>query len=117
AILDPYWIGGTEKHVKRTVLSKLILLKKDTIAPRVSKPSTDAALRILEEGANFSGRGGYKSVPFYNHYNLVKSNDRMELLKRHYRRLLDAAPLYVVNTERMGPSEAQDTGWKIIAGE
>ena len=117
AILDPYWIGGTEKHIKRTVLSKLILLKKDSIAPRVATPSTDAALRILEEGANLSGGGGYKSVPFYNYYNLVKSDNRMELLKRHYRRLLEAAPLYVINTERMGPSEAQDAVWKIISGE
>ncbi len=111
ALLDPYWIG---KHVKRSTLSKLILLQKDSIATKVAKPSTDAALRILEEGSSTTSRGGYSSLPFYNKFTLVKSDERLGMLRRHYKRLLQVTPLYVVNTAIMSAQEAQEAIWKII---
>jgi len=111
ALLDPYWIGGNGKHVKRTVLSKVILLKRDTTAAKVQKPGVDAALRLIEEGGFTSDRGGYQSEPFYNPYQLVRTGDRMELVRRHWKSLLSAAPLVVINTGAMGPEEAKEAVW------
>ncbi len=114
AILDPYWIGGSARHIKRTLLSSIILLKRDTMAPKVDKPSTDAALRIIEEGGYSMSHGRWFSVPFYNPYLLVSDAARMDLLRRQWNRLLDAVPLYIVNTESMELAEAKERIWEII---
>jgi hypothetical protein len=111
AMLDPYWIGGAAKHVKRTVVTKVILLKRDAVAPKVQKPSTDAALRMIEEGGYSGGRGSYQQEPFYNPYQLVRTTDRMDLLRRHWKALLGSAPLVVINTEVMGLEEAKEAVW------
>ncbi len=114
AMVDPYWLGGTNKHIKRTVLSKIILLKRESLGPKLQKPSTEQALRILEEGAVLSPRGGYRSQPFYNPYYLNLNPDRMEQLRRQWKRLLEVAPLVVVNTEAMGLEEAKDAIGKSV---
>ena len=114
ALLDPYWIGGSGKHVKRTVLSRLILLQRDTVSPRVSTLKPDAALKRLEEGAYSYRRNGWRSMPFFNPYLINASSDRIESLQRQWKRLLSAAKLYVVNTELMSPTEAQEAIWKIV---
>ena len=116
AMLDPYWIGSASKHVKRTVLSNIILLRRDTIAPKVDKPSIETALRIIEEGGYSMSHGRWFAVPFYNPYLLVNTGDRIDLLRRQLKRLLNASPLYIVNTEVMGPSEAKDKIWEIAGG-
>ncbi|MFH0766080.1 MAG: pyridoxal phosphate-dependent aminotransferase [Calditrichota bacterium] len=112
AMLDPYWIGGAEKHVKRAPLSKIILLQKDIVASKVQKPSVEAALRILEEGGIPSGRGGWRSLPYFNRYRLAASTDRMEQLKRQWKRLLTAAPLVILNTGTMTVDEAKEKVWE-----
>ena len=114
AMLDPYWIGGAQKHVKRTPLSAIVLLKRDTIAPKASKPSVDQALRMIEEGGYSMSHGRWFSVPFYNPYLLVQDGDRIEILRRQWQRLLKSAPLIVINTEIMGKEEAKEVIWKEI---
>ena len=114
AILDPYWIGGTSKHVKRTVLNRIILLKRDAVAPKVDKPSTEAALRIIEEGGYAMSHGRWFSVSFYNPYLLVNDGDRIDLLRRQWKRLLKSAQLFVVNIEVMSKSEAKNAVLKIV---
>ncbi len=104
-LIDPYWIGQ-DKHVKRTPLARIILLKRESLGAKVTKPSTEAALKILEEGAIVSARGGYRSQPFFNPYLLDVTSERLERLRRQWRRLLDAAPLVVINTEVMRKEEA-----------
>ncbi|NQU06840.1 MAG: hypothetical protein HQ568_12155 [Calditrichaeota bacterium] len=116
ALLDPYWIGGASKHVKRTVLSKIILLRRDAVAPKVEKPSVEAALRMIEEGGYAMSHGRWFSVPFYNPYLLVNDGDRLELLRRQWKRLLNSVALHVVNIEAMGKAETKETIWKIVNG-
>ncbi|HUS88061.1 MAG TPA: hypothetical protein VMW91_01615, partial [Desulfosporosinus sp.] len=111
AMLDPYWIGGAAKHVKRTALSAIILLKRDAIAPKVSKPSVDQALRIIEEGGYSMSHGRWFSVPFYNPYLLVQDSDRIEILRRQWKQLLKVTPLVVINTEIMRMEEAKEAVW------
>ncbi len=112
-LIDPYWIGQ-DKHVKRTTLSKLILLKRESLGAKVTKPSTDAALKILEEGAIVSSRGGYRSQPFFNPYLVEMTSERLERLRRQWKRLLEVAPLVVINTESMRKEEAIDAVGKEV---
>ncbi|MDP8240782.1 MAG: pyridoxal phosphate-dependent aminotransferase [Candidatus Hatepunaea meridiana] len=113
AMLDPYWIGGAAKHVKRTMLNAIILLRKDSMAPKVDKPSAEAALRIIEEGGYSMSHGRWFQIPFYNPYLLVNTGDRIDLLKRQWKRLLKTVPLYVVNVDVMGASEAKESVWEL----
>jgi len=113
-LVDPYWFGGPQKHVKRTQIRKIILLKRESFGAKLAKPSTDAALKLFEEGAILSTRGGYRSQPFYNPFILDISPDRLDQLRRQWRRLLDAAPLVVVNTEVMKKEEALEAVAKEI---
>jgi len=113
ALLDPYWLGGVGKHVKRTVLSAVVLLKRDSIAPRTAKPALEAALRMIEEGGYTVGRG-YQQEPFYNPYQLVRSSDRQDLLRRHWKALLQSAPLYVINGEALGVEAAKEAVWGVV---
>lgn len=114
ALLDPYWIGGASKHVKRTVLNKIILLRRDAVASKVEKPSVEAALRMIEEGGYAMSHGRWFSVPFYNPYLLVNDGDRLELLRRQWKRLLKNTALHVVNIEVMGKTETKETIWRVI---
>jgi len=113
-LVDPYWFGGPAKHVKRTPLGKIILLKRESLGSKVTKPSTEAALKILEEGAILTSRGGYRSQPFYNPFILDLTPDKLDQLRRQWRRLLDAAPLVVINTEAMRKEEALEAVSKEI---
>jgi len=113
AMVDPYWLGSAGKHIKRAILSKIILLKSEAIGPKVQKPSAEQAFRLLEEGAILTPHGGYRSQPFYNPYLLNLTPERMEQLRRQWKRLLDAAPLVIVNTEAMGLEEAKDAIGKL----
>jgi len=121
ALLDPYWIGGAAKHVKRSVMTRLILLRRDTLAPKILNPNSETALKILEEGGSLTKQGGYRSAPYYNPlftppHGLARSSERQDLERRFYHRLLTNVPLTVINTEIMRPIEAQETIWKIVNG-
>ena len=114
AMLDPYWIGAAKKHVKRTILSKIILLRKDAVAPKVEEPEIEKALRMIEEGGYAMSHGRWFSIPFYNPYLLVNTGERIELLRRQWKRLLESATLYIVNTEVMSPSETKEKIREIV---
>ncbi|MBD3170637.1 MAG: aminotransferase class I/II-fold pyridoxal phosphate-dependent enzyme, partial [candidate division Zixibacteria bacterium] len=49
AMLDPYWIGGPEKHTKRTKLRKVVLLKNDGAGRLDETIDTETALRVVED--------------------------------------------------------------------
>jgi len=114
ALLDPYWVGGTTKHVKRTVISNVILLQRENFGAKVTPLKTEAALQRLEEGAYSASRGGWRSMPFYNKYLLGRIEDRTDHLRRQWKRLLNLTSFQVVNTETMSQAEAQDAIWKIV---
>ncbi len=116
AMLDPYWIGSTAKHVKRTVLSKIILLQRDPLAPKTTKLKPDAALQRLEEGAYSAPRGGWKSMPYYNKYLLGRIDEKKDQLNRQWKRLLKNVDITVVNTEAMALNEAKEVVWKEVLG-
>jgi len=114
ALLDPYWIGSTSRHVKRSTINRIILLQYDNLGAKTSILKGDAALQRLEEGAFSSKRGGWRSMPFYNKFMLDKSEDRLITLRRQWQRLLTTSPLHIVNIASMSKQETQDAIWRIV---
>jgi len=116
ALLDPYWIDGPAKHVKRTALSWIFILRYDTVSPPFVEADPEDALRALESGATLGLKRGLspsRAQPFYNPHLLVTNGERMELQKNFFRRLLETTPCYLFNS---GVASAEDI-IKIVTGE
>jgi len=89
AMLDPLWIAGPEKFVDTTRAMKVILLKRD-------KNDRDIARRLeIEEAVQYLVT---QPEQFLNPYLIVKTDEKVEVRKRFFRRLFKLAPCYLVNT-------------------
>ncbi len=116
AMLDPHWIGGRAGHAKRTDLGWLFLLRNDPVAPAAVKLRKDEALRILETGESAGATKALspaKAQPFFNPHLLVTTEERIELQKAHFGRLLDGVTCYLFNSGVAGPEEIKS----IVFGE
>lgn len=116
ALLDPYWIQGPAKHVKRTSLRWIFILRSDTVSPPSVEMDKDDALRILESGEIIGMRqtlSPAKSQPFYNPHLLLKTPERAELQRNFFERLLESSTCYMFNS---GVASAEDIK-KIVSGE
>jgi len=116
ALLDPYWVEGPAKHVKRTSLRRIFLLRNDKISPPFVGVEPEDALRILEYGEIIGARtepGPSKSQAFYNPHLLVKTPDRVEFQRSFFRRLLESTECYLFNS---GVASSDDI-LRIITGE
>lgn len=116
AMLDPYWIGGPDKHVKRTNVKRVLLFTKDPIAPAIKKVDSDEALSAVEQGSGGQVGGTYRNTPFYNSHFLVKTSNRMELQRRNFRKLFAVADVYQVNTAVESYDMIQNRLCHLLAG-
>ena len=113
AVVDPAWIGGPEKYVKRTNVRRVVLLVRDDALPVMEKLDGEEAIQILEEGRyqTFSPDGisvtASKTIPYFNPYLLLKTPERLELQKRYFKQLFKIAPCYLVNTAKGSIEEVQ----------
>jgi len=101
ALLDPYWIDGPAKHVKRTELYWIFLLRFDSSSPPVVKMEKEDALRILESGESPGLRtsiGPLKNQPFYNPHLLLTTPERIQYQKNFFRELLENTDCYMINS-------------------
>jgi hypothetical protein len=108
ALLDPYWIEGPTKHVKRTQLRWIFLLRFDSTSPPAVKMEVEDALRILESGESPGLRttiGPLKNQPFYNPHLLLTTPERMDYQKNFFRELLENTSCYLINS---GMATAED---------
>ena len=99
AMLDPYWIGGMQKHVKRIDLRAVFILTNDPMAKAISIMDSADAIQLLESGFS-SGAiqyGSIKSEAFYNPHLLIKSQERIDVQKRLFEKLFKVAQVYQVN--------------------
>ena len=96
AMLDPYWLGGMARHVKRIDVRHVMIMRNDPVSAAFAKLSPDDALHILEGGYPAGPQGG-KQEPFYNPHLLIKTDDRMEKQKSMFGRLLQSAQAYQLN--------------------
>ncbi len=101
ALLDPYWIEGPAKHVKRTQLRWIFILRSDTSSPSLVRMEVEDALRILESGESPGWKtvlSPAKSQPFYNPHLLITSPERIEYQKNFFRKLLQHTTCYLFNS-------------------
>ncbi len=111
ALLDPYWIKGAEKHVKRSSLSWLFILRKDNVSPPSVKLEAEDALRMLESGESLGTLpeiGPAKRNPFYNPHILLTTPDRMESQRDFYKRLLENTSCFLINSGQAKPDHILD---------
>jgi aspartate/methionine/tyrosine aminotransferase len=100
AMLDPYWLGGPDKHTKRTTLRSVILLRREPVAPAVEELTAQSALALLDRAAE-----GQRSVPLLNPYLLVRNSARMEQRRQMYSRLFASCKVFSINTAA-GPAQS-----------
>lgn len=101
AMLDPHWIGGKTAHARRTTLSWIFLLRYDTSSPAAIRLEKEEALRILESGEALGLKKSLSPArpqPYYNPHLLVTTEERLELQKAFFSRLLDVVPCYLFNS-------------------
>ncbi|HZX11261.1 MAG TPA: pyridoxal phosphate-dependent aminotransferase [Acidobacteriota bacterium] len=111
AMLDPYWIKGPAKHVKRSSLRWLFILRKDNVSPPSVKMETEDALRMLESGERLGTLpevGPAKRNPFYNPHILLTTPDRMESQKEFYKKLLESTHCFLINSGQAEPEHLLD---------
>ncbi len=98
AMLDPYWIGGLEKHQRRTSLKNIVIFHDEAMSGKpVEILPPDKALEVLEKGV--TGMKGAMSAKesFFNPHTLARSEERMELQRALFRRLLSLTKVYYIN--------------------
>ncbi len=100
AMLDPYWIGGMNKHVKRIDIRTVFILKNDPIGAVLTKLDGEDAIQMMASGIATGAvePGISKIAPFYNPHLLPDSPQRIELQKRSFRKLFKVAKCYQLNT-------------------
>ena len=119
-LLDPYWVGGAKKHIKRTYVKFILLLRYDLTSPIIEEIDIEDALRILETGQTpglARSLSTLKTQPFFNPYLLFKNSDRIEIQKEFYRHLLSSSKFYLFNTGGGSFEEVQEQLKKIILSE
>lgn len=103
AMLDPYWIGGMNKHVKRTDLRTVFLLVNEPAGAILQETDKASALTMIESGTS-SGHAE-QSAPFYNPHLLLTDSESYERQKRGFEQLLHQANVYKLNTGAGSPAE------------
>jgi hypothetical protein len=104
AIVDPNWIGGPDKYMRRTRINHVFILKRDPVSPAFEDLETEPAVKLLETGRyqintpGVTGYGSFHNQPFFNPYLLAESRERTELQKNYFRRLFAVARPYAINT-------------------
>jgi len=99
AMLDPYWIGGNEKHTRRTSVKNVIIFHKENLGKPMEILSPDKAMEVIEAGKTGMKAGGGADEMFFNPHLLVRTSERVELQKRFFRRLFNTAKVYYINAE------------------
>jgi len=89
AMLDPLWIAGPEKFVDTTRAMKVILLRRDKNDPEIARRLE------IEEAVQYLVA---QPEQFLNPYLIVKTDEKVDVRKRFFRRLFRLAPCYLVNT-------------------
>jgi len=107
ALVDPAWVGGPERYIKRSRLKTIAFLCYEPNAPALEKLSNDAALEYVTEGKYRTpsgvGMSPYKYQPFFNPYILSNSVDQMDLQRRNFHQLFRVTDAYKVNIAAIPP--------------
>jgi len=95
-MLDPYWLGGASRHVRRTSPRLVVLLAKDPVLPMAQQVDAREAARLVASGQLPGGTG--KAFPFLNPHLVGTDAARADLLRAQHERLFAATKVVVLNT-------------------
>ncbi|MBN1939353.1 MAG: pyridoxal phosphate-dependent aminotransferase [Candidatus Aminicenantes bacterium] len=109
ALLDPEWLGPSAAP-RRTALRWIFLLRNDSVSQAVEEVSLDEALRILERGETpgLKKSAAARPQPFFNPFFLESTDDRVELEKDFYRRLLPNVRTFLFNSGTAGIDQIKE---------
>ncbi|WP_457565227.1 pyridoxal phosphate-dependent aminotransferase [Caldithrix abyssi] len=118
AMLDPYWIGGMERHVKRIDLQFLFLLTNDPLAEPLKELDAEHALQLLRRGSSSGAAmpGQGKDQPFYNPYLLPHDELRLKQHQERFLRLLQFVKVVQLNTANQTPARLAERLKEMITG-
>ncbi len=107
ALVDPAWINGPQRYVKRTRVKTVVMLHHEPNAPAIEKLTQADALDYITAG-NYRvpeehGLSPFKTQPFFNPYILTSSADQEDLQRRNFHQLFRVAAAYKVNIASMPP--------------
>jgi len=107
AMVDPAWVAGPDRYVKRSRLKTVVILAYEPNAPAVSKLSDEEALDMVTQGKyrlpSGAGMTPYKTQPFFNPYMLAPSVDEEDLQRRNFHQLFRVVDAYKVNIAAIPP--------------
>jgi aspartate/methionine/tyrosine aminotransferase len=95
-LLDPYWLGGADRHARRTYPKVSVFLAKDPVLPSVKELAPAEAARILASG-QFPGAAS-RSAPFLDPNAIGMDLGRTEALQGQYERLFHGTRTVLLNT-------------------
>jgi aspartate/methionine/tyrosine aminotransferase len=95
-MLDPYWLGGGRRHVRRTIPRVSVLLASDPAMPLVKEVDAREGARLLGGGA-LPGLTG-KAWPFANPHLTAPDMARTDRLREGHERLFAATRVLLLNT-------------------
>ena len=98
AILDPYWVGGLEKHSRRTSVKNVVILHNESLSQPITKLDPKKAVEIIESGRSGMNTPGMQEN-FFNPHLLVRNSDRIDLQKRFFKRLFSLVNVYYVSAD------------------
>ncbi len=104
-MLDPYWLGGAKRHVRRTAPRLCVLLAKDPVLPSVQELSAGDAARQLAVG-HMPGLSGTRPVPFLDPHRGFFAGPAADAVRTQYERLFSGTRCVLLNTA-VGSPEAQ----------
>jgi len=112
AMLDPYWIGGMRKHVKRVDLRTVFLLTNEPTGSVLKETDRAWALNVIESG--MAAGQAKQGAPFYNPHLLLSDGARHERQKRGFEQLLHHTAVYRLNTGVASPDEAVSAVLEVV---
>lgn len=104
-MLDPYWLGGSKRHVRRTAPRLCVLLAKDPVLPAMRDLSASDAARQLASG-HLPGLSGASPVTFLDPHRSWLSGPAADAIRGQYERLFAGSRCVLLNTA-IGSPEAQ----------
>ncbi len=94
-MVDPYWLGGGTRHVRRTAPRVAVLLAADPVLPSVQELEPREAARMLA-GGQLPGISG-KAIPFLNPHLAGLDTARADVLRAQHERLFESTRTVLVN--------------------
>ncbi len=109
ALLDPDWLGAAAGP-RRTALQWMFILRNDAVSPALEELRLEDALRILELGETpgIKKSAAAAPKPFFNPTFLAAADERLELEKDFFRRLLPNIRIFLFNAGAAGVDKIKE---------